>query len=395
MCGIGGFSLSKGSKIRPRMLSNALLTALEDRGYMASGIAWHSDIGSGYYKGAIPGSGLPLKSVPKDINVGIVHTRLATHGSTEDNRNNHPVQSPSKNISLVHNGVIYNHNYVRSILSKRIKFEVDTAVIPAILEEQNHDLASLRELDGDAAIAWLRDDDKNVLRLARLEHSPLVICQVEDGSFIFASTEALLWKVLIKMDLMPDMIRSIDEFTYLEVRDGVITEMSSLERPKHTGSKYDYSYYRHQTAGAKGSKSSSWGDADWDEWYDYNGYDYQTGLPNYDDSYDYMVDKATKEHAWKDTQGNALVDFYGSPITARPAYYIMWANAFVDTPSDANTNYAFYPSFKYEDYEDDIHTIEQYQDYVMIDYGVVSPDGEMLSDKAKHEVVTYEDATLF
>ena len=34
MCGIAGFSLSANSTIKPRKLANALLTAIEDRGYM-------------------------------------------------------------------------------------------------------------------------------------------------------------------------------------------------------------------------------------------------------------------------------------------------------------------------------------------------------------------------
>ena len=51
MCGIGGFSLSTDSKINPRVLSNALLTVLEDRGYMASGFAFHTRDGiSGSFK---------------------------------------------------------------------------------------------------------------------------------------------------------------------------------------------------------------------------------------------------------------------------------------------------------------------------------------------------------
>jgi hypothetical protein len=54
MCGIGGFSLSADSKIHPRQLANAMLTALEDRGYMASGVAWQTRDGSnGYYKDAV------------------------------------------------------------------------------------------------------------------------------------------------------------------------------------------------------------------------------------------------------------------------------------------------------------------------------------------------------
>lgn len=374
MCGIGGFSLSKGSKIRPRALSNALLTALEERGGMASGIAWQTPDGmSGVHKGAIPGSGLALKSVPKNITTGIVHTRLATHGSTEDNRNNHPVLSPSSNIALVHNGVIYNHNYVRSILSSRIKFDVDTAVIPALIEEHNNDLESLRELDGDAAIAWLRHDDPGVLNIARLEHSPLVVCQVEDGSFVFASTEALLWRVLIQLDLMPDFITHIDQYTYLRVVDGVITEMSTLNKSKHVGGSWDYGYYRHQTAGAK-PYTYGYGDP-----YD----DPYSGLSVYDeDSYwDYAIDNAKKYNDKK-------YDFLGAPVHGDPHYYIAYRRASVMSTDPKHLQYAYYSGSKYEDYEDDLAAFPDYEeDYVLVDYGIVLADGTLYSDSKALEPV--------
>jgi hypothetical protein len=365
MCGIGGFSLSKGSKIRPRELSNALLTALESRGGMASGIAWHTPDGmSGVHKGATPGSGLALKGVPKTVNVGIVHTRLATHGSTEDNRNNHPVMSPSSNIALVHNGVIYNHNYVRSILSSRIKFDVDTAVIPALIEEHANNLESLQELDGDAAIAWLRHDDQGVLHLARLEHSPMVICQVEDGSFIFASTEALLWQVLIKLDLMPDLITHVEQYTYLKVVDGVITEMSTLGKSKHIGGGYNYGYYRHQTSGAKATGNS---------WYDSP----TSGFGGYDDEFDddywnYAVGKSS---------GDKKTDFLGAEVKGEPHYYIAYRVKGTMSTNPKHLQYAYYNGYKYEDYEDDLNAFNSYlDDYDLVDYGIVLADGTLYSD---------------
>lgn len=46
MCGIAGFSLTPNSKVKARQLGNAMLTAIEDRGYMASGYAFqHDEIG--------------------------------------------------------------------------------------------------------------------------------------------------------------------------------------------------------------------------------------------------------------------------------------------------------------------------------------------------------------
>jgi hypothetical protein len=378
MCGIGGFSLTKDSKIRPRELSNALLTALESRGGMASGIAWQAPDGSsGVHKGATPGSGLALKGVPKTVNTGIVHTRLATHGSTEDNRNNHPVMSPTSNIALVHNGVIYNHNYVRSILSARIKFDVDTAVIPALIEEHANNLESLQELDGDAAIAWLRHDDQGALHLARLEHSPLVICQVEDGSFIFASTEALLWQVLIKLDLMPDLITNVDQYTYIKVVDGVILEMSTLGKSKHFGGGYNYGYYRHQTSGAKATGNS---------WYDEptSGFGMEDEFD--DDYWGYAVGRASSDKK---------TDFLGSALKGKPHYYIGYRKTSIMSTDPKHIQYAYYSGYKYEDYEDDLAMFEtDDKDYTLVDFGIVLDDGTLYSDARNVEPVV-DSCALF
>lgn len=253
MCGIAGFSLSKTSKVNVRKLSNALLTAIEDRGYMASGYAYQTSTGEmGVFKAAVTGSKLSVKKLPKSSRNVILHTRLATHGSVNDNRNNHPVMSPSNNIALVHNGVIYNHGSVRNKITGKLP-DVDTSVIPAMIEQ--HGLSSINMLDGDAAIAWLDKDNHNTLHLARYQHSPLVMAQVEDGTFIFCSTEALLWKVLIELQLMPVWMETANELDYFTVVDGVVTSKETLPEPIFKDD-YDYAYYRHQTAGAKGSKPS-------------------------------------------------------------------------------------------------------------------------------------------
>lgn len=264
MCGIAGFSLSANSTIKPRKLANALLTAIEDRGYMAAGYAYQDGSHLGWHKAAGLGSQLTLKGMPKDTKNVILHTRLATHGSVNDNRNNHPVISPNEDIALVHNGVIYNHHTVRKQLGMTLP-DVDTSVIPAVIEHWGLD--QIDNLDGDAAIAWFNRNEPDVLHLARYQHSPLVLAQVEDGSFIFCSTEDLLWKALIQLNLVPTWMETANELDYYTIKQGVITSKSMLPEPKFDDYSYDYSYFRHQTAGAKGSSPkvvTAWDDEFWD-----------------------------------------------------------------------------------------------------------------------------------
>lgn len=345
MCGIAGFSLTPNSKIKSRQLANAMLTAIEDRGNMASGYAfWHNDI-MGYHSEATPGSALSLRFMPRKAQTVILHTRLATHGSTSDNRNNHPVTSPSGDIALVHNGVIYNHNQVRTKIDGNLP-PVDTSVIPAVIEQ--HGTASLNMLDGDAAIAWLNRNEPGVMHLARYQHSPLVIAHVEDGSFVFASTEALLWRVLIQLDITPTWMYTPSELEYFTIKAGVINERNILPEPMFSGSKYDYGYYRHQTSGAKGAtpaQSYYYGDEWWDDEFDA---DYWIGTP------------AKKEST--------------PPSSVNGKYWTMFKEDL-----DGRADYMYYSDHEHELWVNELYMLANEPGITLVDYGQVLNNGELVS----------------
>jgi len=360
MCGIAGFSLSPDSKIKPRQLSNALLTAIEDRGYMASGYGWQHKDSQGYHSSATPGSALTLKFMPRQAKTVILHTRLATHGSVNDNRNNHPVTSPDDNIALVHNGVIYNHEAVRKHVTGKLP-DVDTSVIPAVIEQ--HGVEKLDVLDGDAAIAWLDKRQQGTLHLARYQHSPLVICQLEDGSFVFASTEALLWRALVQLDLPPTFMHSPDELTYYTIKNGVIQSQQLLPEPMYSGSKYDYNYYRHQTSGAKGSTGTpstdnpygyDWYDDDYDNSWDYsNVWDYPKALASSEDTSDkYKFEPNPNEHFWAEIQEELA----------------------------KKSEYLWYPKDQREMWLNELYYLANTPGVQLLDYGTVTEDGLMKSD---------------
>lgn len=263
MCSIGGFSLSQNSRINPRKLANALLTQMDVRGNQASGYAWQSSTGSGVYKKDTSGSSLSMKQMSKGTRLAVLHTRYATHGSIRDMANNHPVLSPDKSVALVHNGVIYNHNRVREEMSiGSILPEVDTSVIPAILQEYDRNTDKFDMLDGDASVAWLDDNDRLVMKLARISHSPLCIAQLADGSFVFASTESILWSALKTVGIAPTYMENVPERVLMTVRDGMLTDVEALpERDKKYEddwtSYYSKSSYRGMTSGGKGVSTYS------------------------------------------------------------------------------------------------------------------------------------------
>jgi predicted glutamine amidotransferase len=372
MCGIAGFSLTPNSKVKTRQLANALLTAIEDRGYMASGFAYQAGSHMGYYKDATPGSMLSLKSLPKDAKHVILHTRLATHGAVTDNRNNHPVMSPSENIALVHNGVIYNHTKVRLKIDGDLP-DVDTSVIPAVIEQLGVD--SLDVLDGDAAIAWFDRKQHNTLHLARYQHSPLVMCQVEDGSFIFASTESLLWKVLIQLDLMPTWMETAKELDYFTIRDGVVLSSTKLPAPKYEDSRYDYDYYRHQTSGAKGGAYST---------PSYNSYG--SGYKSYGDTYYEGYGWTDWDDEWEDyyprdnTRSSCAVPANDSALDFN-SFKERGAKWFTQLEREGEPDpYTLY-YFEHEDkmWKDELYMLADANGVTILDYGSVRRDGQLVS----------------
>ena len=348
MCGIAGFSLTPNSKVKSRQLANAMLTAIEDRGYMASGFAYSHDGAMGYHSAPQPGSSLSLKFMPRKARTVILHTRLATHGSVNDNRNNHPVISPDGNIALVHNGVIYNHDQVRETISCQLP-AVDTSVIPATIEQ--HGIASIDRLDGDAAIAWLDRRDPDTLHLARYQHSPLCVAHIEDGSFVFASTEQLLWRVLIQLDLVPTWMHEPNELDYYTIKHGIINSTQMLPEPQNSGyGNYNYNYYRHQTSGAKGSESA------------------------YLDKYD----------MWDDEEDWEFPKVLATPeVSSPPNKY--WIEVKEDI--EQASNFIYYPGEDREWWVNELYFIAQEPGVSLLDYGNVTKSGDLVSTKHTHSDV--------
>lgn len=254
MCGIGGFSLSNTSKVNPRKLSNALLTEMDVRGNQASGYAYQGRNSSGFYKKDVAGAKLNLKGMSRGATDVILHTRYATHGKITTMANNHPVQSPDSSISLVHNGVIYNHDLVRAELDGKLP-EVDTSVIPAILQQFDRNTDKFSMLDGDASVAWLDENDRGTLKVARISHSPLFIAQLKDGSFVFASTESILKSALKRVGVKADFLTEVQERKLLTVRNGRLDGFEDLPEtdPKFVDNAwYSYGNYRAMTSGGHG-----------------------------------------------------------------------------------------------------------------------------------------------
>ena len=182
MCGIVGYIGHRN--VQPVILKG--LKRLEYRGYDSAGIALlNGGITMEKVAGKVQDLEYALPDPPSRANVGIGHTRWATHG--EPNRDNaHPHISENGKIALIHNGIIENHKALKQELLKRghaFKSETDTEVLVHLIEDiQEHEQIPLEEavrlalskVVGAYAIVVMGQDNPNTLIAAR-KGSPLVI----------------------------------------------------------------------------------------------------------------------------------------------------------------------------------------------------------------------------
>ena len=119
-------------------LINSKIKLLEYRGYDSSGFCVIDSKKNEFLIKKTIGTIDKIKNIP-DIEsyVGISHTRWATHGEP-NNKNSHPILSYSKNLAIVHNGIIENYSILKKILKEKgykFRTDTDTEVLINFIEE--------------------------------------------------------------------------------------------------------------------------------------------------------------------------------------------------------------------------------------------------------------------
>jgi len=207
MCGIIGYVGAKSAA--PILIEG--LRRLEYRGYDSSGVAVLGKDGLllRKKKGKIDEGLAPfLQQEPVDGQLGIGHTRWATHGPPSD-ENSHPHLDQSGKIAVVHNGVIENYDRLKERLLKAghtFRSDTDTEVLAHLIGEhfaqrrsQNADpcpLASavcdaLREVIGTYGLAVFSTEQPGVLVGAR-RGSPLIIGIGTGENFLASDANAIV-----------------------------------------------------------------------------------------------------------------------------------------------------------------------------------------------------------
>ena len=193
MCGIVGYIGYRDAY--PIIMKG--LQRLEYRGYDSAGIALYdgNKINLAKTKGKVKDlKDRSKNSIPLIGNVGIGHTRWATHGIPND-VNSHPHYSNSGNLIIIHNGIIENYESIKQELTKRgytFESETDTEVLVNLIEEVKKKekvllgkavQIALNQVVGAYAIAVFDVQKPDEIVVAKLG-SPLAIGIGEDEFFI-------------------------------------------------------------------------------------------------------------------------------------------------------------------------------------------------------------------
>ena len=199
MCGIVGYVGKDNAK---NIIIDGL-KRLEYRGYDSAGIALIVNGGIRTFKkeGKIRNLECELNKLHLFSNIGIGHTRWATHGEPVDT-NAHPHSDCSGKISIVHNGIIENYSELRKeLISKGHRFEsdTDTEVIAHLIEEELKNspsffpafIKAVRKLKGSYAIAAITVYEADKIFVARKD-SPLIIGIGNGENFVASDIPAFL-----------------------------------------------------------------------------------------------------------------------------------------------------------------------------------------------------------
>ena len=190
MCGIVGY-------VGPRPAASVLLgglVALEYRGYDSAGIAMRADnqIVVAKKAGRISRLAEVLNGHAPISQVGIGHTRWATHGKPSD-ANAHPHADEARDLAIVHNGIIENYRELKTELEAQghiFSSETDSEVLVHLIESlYTGDLvaavqAALTRVVGSYALVAIHASHDELV--AARTQSPLVL-GIGDGEYFLAS----------------------------------------------------------------------------------------------------------------------------------------------------------------------------------------------------------------
>jgi len=219
MCSIIGYS---GKNSAAPILVKGL-QKMEYRGYDSVGIATKSEnkivVKKGVGRVVEVSNAVQLDKLPG--NIGIGHTRWATHGKVTE-KNAHPHSSNSGKIAIVHNGIVENFEELKSDLQNKgyeFQSETDTEVIANLIQlnlDETSDvkqsiIKTVNQIKGHYSFVVIFDD--GTLAAARF-HEPLIVGVGKNGNYL--SSDVL------------GFIENTDDAIYVDNEDFVIVNDSGI-----------------------------------------------------------------------------------------------------------------------------------------------------------------------
>ncbi len=197
MCGITAFAGT--TPALPFLMQG--LEKLEYRGYDSAGVTLVGSQGLTTVKarGRLATLKASMEGGCWPQTAGIGHTRWATHG-IPSNLNSHPHTNETETIAIVHNGIIENHQAIRSFLEDtgyRFHSQTDSEVIVHMLDYYyKGDMLeairnTVRYLEGSFALCVVCTDFPDTVYTARKD-SPMVLGKSADAAFCASDIPALL-----------------------------------------------------------------------------------------------------------------------------------------------------------------------------------------------------------
>ena len=252
MCGIVGYIGEKNSV--PILMEG--LKRLEYRGYDSAGIGC-------LIKGKMKvikkeGKIANLEAIlPENLysNIGIAHTRWATHGGVND-ANAHPQLGNKGKVAVVHNGIIDNYSFLKKILQGEgniFKSDTDTEVIAHLIEKYLELLKdpeaavkkALSQLEGTYGLVVLFSEFPELIIGAR-NGSPLVVGVGENEMFLASDVNAIVsyTKQVIYVDDRETILLKKDSYRTTDVKNLVVDKViEEIEWEYEEAKKGEFSHF--------------------------------------------------------------------------------------------------------------------------------------------------------
>ena len=193
------------NKRQKELLLKVLSAECEVRGTHATGISYIRNGQLEVYKRPIPAHKMQY-NLPPEVKVIMGHTRFTTQGSERNNYNNHPFFGRVKQntFTLAHNGILRNDKELRqSMKLPKTNIETDSYIAAQLIEREGCiSFGSLRKVAETVTGSFVFTvlDNRDNLYFVRGDN-PLCIYHFDKGFYLYASTEDILMKTVVRLGI--------------------------------------------------------------------------------------------------------------------------------------------------------------------------------------------------